>query len=177
MKTKLCILILAAATAVTAACGFDVPDGVSFQLGFRIRVLPGPKDTSRQRGLIVQADRIYSDKTRRIAVAGTITNFSDIPCENVDMRFAVSSYVGTGYDRGRATVEPTTIMPGCSANFSVHISLGSERPRNALYTITATSPVLFPDLPPDGAPVELAPEIFDVLISPDKTTPAVVPAD
>ncbi len=177
MKTKLCIIMLAAAAAITVACGFDMPDGVSFQLGFRIRVMPDKKDTSRQRGLIVQADRIYSDKTRHIAVAGTITNFSDIPCENVDMRFAVSSYIGTGYDRGRAMVEPATIMPGCSANFSVHISLSSERPRNALYTITASSPLVFPDLPPDGAPVELAPEIFDALISPDKTTPAVVAGD
>ncbi len=76
-------------------------------------------------------------------MTGTISNYSDIPCENVDMRFAVTSYVGSGADRGKAVVQPSTIPPGGTAAFSVHVSLGAEKPRNAIYTITADSPLVY----------------------------------
>lgn len=140
------MLVLSCAVALWAsgARGVDLQNIIpGVQLGFNIRVVPGPKDTSRARGLVVAADKILSDKHRQLAVIGTITNFSDMPCENIDMRFAVSSYIGTGYDRGRATVHPSTIPPGGTATFSVHISLGAEKPRNAIYTINASSPIVY----------------------------------
>ena len=137
------LLVCALASLIPAATGFDLPAHLDFQLGFRINVVPGPKDTSRARGLVVEVDKILSDKTRQLAVTGTISNYSDIPCENVDMHFAVTSYVGTGQDLGKAVVQPSTIPPGGTASFSVHISLGAEKPKNAVYTINAASPLVY----------------------------------
>lgn len=144
MTRFMLVLSCAAVLWVSDAKAIDMPIVIpGVQLGFNIRVVPGPKDTSRARGLVVAADKVLSDKRRQIAVTGTITNFSDMPCENVDMRFAVSSYIGTGYDRGIATVQPRTIPPGGTATFSVHISLGAEKPRDAIFTINASSPIVY----------------------------------
>ncbi|MDR1745627.1 MAG: hypothetical protein LBS30_07740, partial [Planctomycetota bacterium] len=62
-------------------------------------------------------------------------------CDDIDMHFAVTSYIGTGASRGSAVVEPRSLPPGGVATFNAHITLNSEKPRLALYAITAGSPV------------------------------------
>lgn len=143
MHRRLLILCFAAILAAAQARGFDLPIDLGFQLGFNIQVVPGPNDTSSQLGLVVATHQILSDKEHSLVITGTITNFSDVQYDNVDMQFAVTSYVGTGVSRGRATVQPSTIPPGSSASFSAHISLDSVKPRHAMYTITAQTPVLY----------------------------------
>lgn len=145
MVTRIaCILTIAAALAAPAALGIDWPVKLNFQLGFKINVVPAPDDASRALGLVVTTDSVRTEKDHYLVATGTIANFSGVPCEGVDMRFAVTSYVGTGASFGVAAVEPNVIPPGGVARFSAHISLDSPRPRNAMYTVTAQSPVVAP---------------------------------
>lgn len=140
---KMLALGFAVLIMVTVAFGADWPIKLGFQLGFHVRVVPAVADTSAYLGLGVVPDKIATDKEHSLFVTGFITNYNNVPCVDVDMRFAVNSYVGTGISRGVASVEPSTIPPGGTAKFSAHISLvDNRRPRDAMYTITATSPVV-----------------------------------
>lgn len=136
---RLTIGVLALLLA-SGAYGLDLPIKLDFQLGFAIRVVPSSTDLSHKLGLVVAANRPITDKTRSMVVTGTITNFSGVPRDNIAMQVAVSSYVGTGVSLGVATVEPTCLPPGGAATFSAHITLGSEKPRNVMYTVTAATP-------------------------------------
>lgn len=134
------IVCLTAALLMSMAYAIDLPVGLNFRLGFSTQVLPGPDDASRDLDLVVTTDRIISDKTHTLLVSGSIINTGDAVCENIEMRFAVTSYIKTGVSRGRATVEPASIPPGGTAAFTAHILLDDEKPRYAFYTITAASP-------------------------------------
>ncbi len=131
-----------------------LPFNLGFQLGFTIRVVPSRADQSGNLGLGVTVDKVYSDKKKMLSVNGSITNYSTVPVEGVDMAFAVNSYLETGYSRGRAEVTPSTIMPGAMATFSAYIFLQSEKPKFAMYTITGRSPLV----PDEGVVIEYPPE-------------------
>ncbi len=162
------IVLSVAMLLVTAGTyGFDLPIDLNFQLGFKIHVIPSPTDTSQKLCLGVATDKIRSDKTQTLAISGTITNYSNVPCDGVEMHFAVTSYVGIGTSNGKAVVEPSSIPPGGTATFIVHISLDSEKPQYAKYTITAQTPPLCGqeahlETPPDV----LAPDAAEILTSP-----------
>ncbi|MCC8109512.1 MAG: hypothetical protein LIQ30_10820 [Planctomycetes bacterium] len=131
-----------------------LPINLGFQLGFAIRVVPSREDRSAVLGLGVTVDKVYSDKRKMLSVNGAITNYNSVPVENIAMDFAVNSYLETGFSRGRADVTPSTIPPGGTARFSAYIFLQSEKPKFAMYTITAQSPLLpdeavIVDYPPD----------------------------
>lgn len=137
-------VVFAEATAFRPAHGLELPFvDLNFNLGFHTRVLPGPQDISNKLGLVVTTDKIRGDKRHSLHITGFITNYSDVTCDNVDMRFVVTSYMGTGVSTGCAAVEPRSIPPWGVAIFRAHISLDSEKPRDALYTITAQSPLLY----------------------------------
>lgn len=144
----------------------DLPVDLNFRLGFKIHVIPGPGDMSRALNLLVVPEHIYSDKVRILTVTGYITNYGDVPCEGVAMRFDVTSYVKAGTATRGALVEPNTIPPGGSARFTVHVSLDRAKPKFAMYTVTARSPLVRPTepeivlepMPPPGESVVL-PEV------------------
>lgn len=136
MKRILLILGFAAGLLAAGAQSFDFPVDFHFQLGFTIHVVPGPNDMSQQLGLGVTSNKVLSDKLHSLVVTGTIVNYGSTPVEGVDMDFAVTSYIGTGTSRGRAVVEPSSIPPGGTASFSVHMNLDSPKPQYAMYTIT-----------------------------------------
>ncbi len=142
MIGKASILGCLAFLLASAACGleFHIP-GVDIQLGFGVHVVPGPKDTSQSLCLVVTADKAIGDRGV-LAVSGTITNYSGVPCDGVDMHFAVTSDIGSDTSLGRAVVEPRTIPAGGVATYKAFISLLSEKPHYAMYTITARSPAL-----------------------------------
>lgn len=141
--TKLMLALgMAAAMLISEARCFDFPLDLGFQLGFTTSVIPGPEDTSRELGLGVKVDKILGDKRHSLTITGTITNFSGVSREGIAMHFAVTSYIGTGLSRGGAIVEPDSIPPGGTATFTAFISLDSEKPRYAMYAVTAQSPVL-----------------------------------
>lgn len=148
MKKLLPILCFIALSLFSGARGGDVidelldalPVELGFKLGFKVRVVPDRNDHSRQLGLVVAPNKIRTDKARTLSVSGTITNFSDVPYANIDMRIAVTSYVGIGTDRAIAVVEPNRLPPGGTANFITHVSLSNEKPRSVKYTITAAAP-------------------------------------
>lgn len=142
MTRILLVLGFVALLLPSRANGLDLPFDLGFQLGFDIQVVPSSKDTSRNLCLVVTPHKVRSDKTRALAVSGTIANYSGIPCEGVEMNFAVTSYTGIGTSNDRAVIEPNPIPPGGTATFTAHITLQSENPRFAMYTITAKSPAL-----------------------------------
>ncbi len=150
---KICPRILCAAALLScaysaAATAMDWPVTLGFQLGFAIRVVPAANDASNALGLVVATDKILTDRAHSLLVTGTITNFSDAPRDDIAMRFAVTSYIGTGADRGSAVVEPRSLPPGGTAAFTARISLHSERPRLALYAVTAGAPVPYASAQP-----------------------------
>lgn len=151
---------LAAVLLASGAHGLDVPLPINlgFRLGFTTQLIPGPNDTSQALGLGVVPEKIMGDKKNLLVVAGTIVNYSDLPCIDVDMHFAVTSYIGTGVSRGRATVVPSTIPPGGTATFSAQINLDSEKPRFAMYTISAKTPIVLEPEPVAPAIVPSVPE-------------------
>lgn len=142
MTRPILAFVLAAFLSGAAGYALDLPIRLGFQLGFAVHVVPAKNDMSHLLGLGVVADRILTDKTRSLTVTGFITNYNDVPCEDVAMRFAVTSYVGIGTSLGTAAVEPRTIPPGGTSRFTLRLSLDSERPRLAMYAITAKSPVV-----------------------------------
>lgn len=162
MNRLLAVFICVAVLAAPKARSLDLPGlpvRLNFQLGFNITVLPGPNDTSGQLGLGVTAGKPISDKVHLLTLTGTITNYSGVPRENIDIHFAVTSYVGIGTSNARATVEPSTIPPGGTATYTAYIPLDSEKPRYAMYTITAQTPMVVaaepvPDHADAPAPVE-----------------------
>ena len=166
MTKILLFLGIAAALLGQGAYGFDWPTGIEFQLGFNIRVVPGPQDRSGDLCLGVFPEKINSDKVHTLVVTGIIKNYSDIPCEGVDMHFAVTSYIGTGFSRNRAVVVPSTIPPGGTATFNAHISLDSPKPKDAMYTITAYSPALCGPIIL-GNPGHTEPLVFDEPLVPE----------
>lgn len=174
MNRILLALALAAVLSSPGARAFDWPDGLDFQLGFSVGVAPGPKDASRHLGLVVAPDRIVSDKVRSLAVSGTITNYGSAPCEGVEMVFLVTSYIGA-MSRGRAAVTPSTIPPGGTATFSLHMNLDSEKPRLAMYTVTASTPYVLVQEPVYAAPavpVPCAPPVpADPVVCPSAAEP------
>ncbi len=137
MKKTLLVLAVALATLLPAARGIDWPIKLGFQLGFTVSAVPAPDDASAALGLAVVADRIYSDKEHSLVVAGRIVNTGDVPRDNIAMRFAVASYIGTTPSFGSATIEPDSLPPGGVAAFSAYIPLNSEKPHYARYTVTA----------------------------------------
>ena len=122
---------------------FDLPFDIGFQIGFNTYVVPSEADMSGELGLGVAVDQIITDKLSTLTINGRITNYSSVPCEGVTMRFAVSSYIGTGTTKNTAFVEPSSIAPGGTAAFKARILLDSINPYLAMYTITAVSPALF----------------------------------
>lgn len=158
MAISMRIVCFAALLPAFAAYGLDLPIHLNFQLGFQVHVVPAPNDTSHLLGLVVATDKILTDKKHSLVVTGTITNYGGVPCDGVGMHFAVTSYIGTGTSGNWAAVEPSSIPPGGTARFSAHIPLDSAKPRFAMYTITAASPLLFiQELPVEivsPAPVE-----------------------
>lgn len=140
MARAMLAFVFSAICLTFGARGLDLPVTLGFQLGFNIRVIPGPNDASRELGLGVAVDKIVSDKTRVLVVSGVIANFGDVPRDGVEMRFAVTSYVGTGVSAGKAVIEPTCIAPGGVASFSARIALDSEKPRFAMYAVSACAP-------------------------------------
>ncbi len=126
--------------AARTATAMDWPVTLGFQIGFAVSVVPAANDASRALGLVVATDKIISDRVHSLVVTGTITNFSDMPRDDIAMHFAVTSYIGTGADRGPAVVEPRSLPPGGTAAFIARINLHSERPRLALYAVTASGP-------------------------------------
>lgn len=171
MNRLLAALICVAILVAPKACGLDLPGlpiRLNFQLGFNITVLPGPNDTSHQLGLGVTAAKPISDKVHLLTLTGTITNYSGVPRENIDMHFAVTSYVGTGTSNARATVEPSTIPPGGTATYTAYIPLDSEKPQYAMYTITAQTPMVVVAEPvPAPAAVPEPAEYVEVENAPD----------
>lgn len=134
--------VLTSLVAASGAGGMDLPVYLGFDIGFRLRVVPGPGDASRAHCLGVSVEKITTDKTRALAITGTITNYSGSPCDGVAMRFAVTSHTGIGKSLGTATVTPNCIPPGGTATFNLHLTLDSPRPKFAMYTVTASSPAL-----------------------------------
>lgn len=163
------ILLFAVLALSSAASALDIPGvRLGFNLGFDIRVVPAPGDKSPELGLYVSADKIISDKARHIAITGTIYNYGPVARDFVELHFAVDSHVGTGISRGAARVEPTTIPPGGSASFTTTISLDSQKPRFARYTLTARPDPVIPMAP------EPVPEIL-VPVAPASAEPIVLP--
>ncbi len=174
METKLAnrmalalAVVLAVWLAAPGARAFDLPVYLDFNLGFRLRVMPGPDDASRAHCLGVGVDKITTDKKRSLHITGKITNYSGSPCAGVAMRFAVTSHIGIGKSLGTATVTPDYLPPGGTATFNLHLTLDSPRPKFAMYTITAGSPALC-----DWA-VSPVPEAEPELIIPSVVAPPV----
>lgn len=142
MALAVTLAVLAAVHGGSGASGFDLPVYLDFNIGFRLRVMPGPDDASRAHCLGVAVDKITTDKKRSLHITGTITNYSGAPCAGVAMRFAVTSHIGIGKSLGTATVTPNDIPPGGAATFNLHLTLDSPRPKFAMYTITADSPAV-----------------------------------
>lgn len=130
-------LCIAAILWISGVHAFDLPVDLGFQLGFKIRMAPAPDDASGALGLVVATHEIVSDKVNSLMVAGTITNFSNVARNCVDMRLAVTSYTELGTTRGRAAIEPASIPPWGVATFKAHVYLDNELPRYVLYTVTA----------------------------------------
>jgi hypothetical protein len=160
MKTRILVWCLAAFVCASGARGIDLP--FNFQIGFVTDVVPSAADTSAELGLGVVADELVTDKARSLVVRGRITNYSTVPCEGLNMRFAVSSYISTSTSRSTASVSPGTILPGETATFTARVLLGSEKPKLAMYTITATSPVIVREGPPvrHARDPEQVPKVF-----------------
>ncbi len=137
MKKAVLILAVAVAPFVSAARALDWPVTLNFQPGFTISAVPAPDDASRDLGLVVAAERFYSDKVHSLVITGSIVNMSDVPRDSITMRFTVTSYIGTTPSFGRATIEPNCLPPGGIAAFSAIIPLNSEKPQYARYTVTA----------------------------------------
>lgn len=153
MLKKLLLLCLMSLSPFSGASALDLPVYLDFNIGFPLRVVPGPGDASRALCLGVVTDKVVTDKLSSLVVTGVIINFGDAPCEGVEMRFAVDSHVGIGKSLGRAAVTPDCIPPGGVATFNLHMSLDSRNPRFAMYAVTARSPVLHGQTPdPVGDP-------------------------
>lgn len=159
-------LCLAAFVFSFPALALDIPGvRLGFNLGFAIHVVPAPGDKSNELGLYVSADKIISDKTNSLNITGTITNYGPVPRDGIEMHFAVDSYVGTGTSRGVAAIEPPSLPPGGTAAFTAYISLDSQKPRYARYTLTARqgAPIVVPGPEP-------IPDAF-VIIDPEPVQP------
>ncbi len=152
IKVQFRILFLLLGLAVlprAEALDFDLPHGVTLQLGFNVKVVPSPQDASRQLGLIVTPERVLTDKRQSLSVRGTITNISAVPYSGLDLRFAVTSYTAIGTSFGHATVTPDYLPPGGTAQFDAFIFLDYEKPDRAAYTLTAhATSVVHPESPP-----------------------------
>lgn len=115
----------------------ELPFDLGFQIGFDTTVVPDRKDASKEMGLGVVTEQIITDKVQTLTIVGTLVNYGGIPCEGVEMRFAVTSYTALGKTFGRAEVEPDCIPPQGTARFVLRLTLDNPDPRHAYYTITA----------------------------------------
>lgn len=143
MAKNIFLFFVSVLLVTTGTFGLDLPFDLSFQFGFKVQVVPGQGDMSQALGLVVTPEKIYTDKATSLVITGTIANYSGVVCDGIDMHFAVTSYVGTGINRNRAYVTPNSIIPGGVATFTTHVSLDSERPHLAMYTVTARTPVMY----------------------------------
>lgn len=161
MTRFLSALALVALLSLSRCHGLDLPIDINFNIGFAVEVIPDRNDTSHLLGLGVVADKIYNSSDQSLTITGFITNYGDVPCYGIQMRFAVTSYIGAGASLGRAAVTPDVIPPRGSARFVVHISLDDPRPQYAKYAITASSPAVpaHSDAAPEAAWEYVSPEI------------------
>lgn len=137
MNKRLLALGLAAFMLTTGASGLDLPFDIGFQIGFRVQVIPAPNDISRELGLVVAVHEVVNDTKTHLAVKGSVTNFSDVTYDDIDMHFNVTSYIETSTMKKRAVVQPNRLPPGSTATFNMTMFLDYELPRFAMYTITA----------------------------------------